>query len=395
MNAQAKNIDHVEKAKNVVSRNLFIFLTVVLGSLGTLNLIQDDINMYPLLAGASVSLLCLILLKVTKNYKAPAYIGMILAFGLTIYNMNVTSNFGHFVDFFWIIVIAIYVFFVLGNVVGVINLFFNIGAVVVIFLMAKTGKIEIIEKEYTAFAQVNFIINVAVSGIVFSYITIKVLTALQKSQHSVEDANVELTKSNEEKTIMLKEIHHRVKNNLQVITSLLRLQLRELEDENLKHHFTDSINRVSAMAIIHEKMYQNENLSRIDLESYVNSLVKDLISSYAVEVDIETSITSNVHKMEPENIVPLALIFNELISNSLEHAFKGRNQGKITVDIHRNEFDITSIHYSDDGIWKHRDKHHSFGLELIQTFVDQLDGSHNMLTNDKGTHYNFKFNKIL
>lgn len=387
--------DYIEKARYQVSRNLFTFLAVILCLLGILNLVQNDINYIPLISGGVVSLFCLGILLKWRNYKLSAFIGMFMALGLTIYNMSVTSNFGHFVDFFWIVVIAIYIFFVLDNLWGIINLFLNVAAVVIVLQLDRTGVFEQVEKPYSAFSHFNFILNIAVSGIVFSYITIKVLTALRKSQADLISTNKEITKSNEEKTIMLKEIHHRVKNNLQVIVSLLRLQLHELKDEEARHQFSDTINRVGAMAMIHEKMYQTESLSRIDLESYLKKLINDLISSYAIEKEIETRITSNISNMEPESIVPLALIFNELVSNSLEHAFKDLSKGLITIDAQQNENNTTTVHYSDNGGWKNSTKEYSFGIELIETFTEQLEGTCKRQILASGTHYHFEFNKVL
>lgn len=274
-------------------------------------------------------------------------------------------------------------------------MFLNIAAVTVMLYLVRTGQIEQVEKEYTSFSHINFIINILISGVVFCYVTIKVLTALRTSEEGFAEANKELVQSNEEKTVMLKEIHHRVKNNLQVITSLLRLQLSNVTDEKSRHQFADSINRVSAMAMIHEQMYQTENLSRIDLGSYLEALVADLIRSYAVNMNVDTRITSNVKKIDNESIVPLALIFNELVSNSLEHGFIERGSGTITIDVKQNTSDQISIHYSDDGMWKEPQKESSFGLELIETFVEQLDGTFRREGKESGTHYHFEFNKPL
>lgn len=387
--------DDIEKARYEVSRNLYSFLAIILCSLGILNLVQNDINYIPLISGGIISLVCLSILLKWKNYKLAAMIGLFMAFGLTIYNLSVTSNFGHFIDFLWIVIIAIYIFFVLGNSWGIINLFLNIAAVIVILHLDRIGVVEQIEKPYTYFGHFNFILNLVVSGVVFAYITIKVINALTKSQADLEKTNAELSRSNEEKTIMLKEIHHRVKNNLQVIVSLLRLQLHELKDEESRHHFSDMINRVSAMAIIHEKMYQTASLSRIDLESYLKQLIEDLISSYVVDKEIETRITSNIKNMEPESIVPLALIFNELVSNSLEHGFRNLEKGVITIDVQQNLPGYTTVHYSDNGQWQQPEKEYSFGLELIETFAEQLDGSCKRQLNSSGTHYHFEFNRVL
>jgi two-component sensor histidine kinase len=319
-----------------------------------------------------------------------AFTAMILSAAMTFYNMMVISHFDHFVDFFWVICMSIYIFFVLEVFWGAINLILNIAVIVAIQLLDQLGFVERINKDFTSFSQINYVFNIIVAGFVFTYVLQKVLNTMKNTEKEFIIANTKLKKSNEEKTIMLKEIHHRVKNNLQVITSLLRLQLHEIDDEKARHHFTDSINRVSAMAIIHEKMYQTESLSQIDLESYLQSLIDDLISSYARLTEIETKITSNIEDIEPESIVPLALIFNELVSNTLEHGFQNRPHGVITIDVKRNNDGSTSVFYADNGKWQAPIKEYSFGLELIETFAEQLEGTCQRQTYD-GTKYLFEF----
>ncbi|MFT4600716.1 MAG: two-component sensor histidine kinase [Arenicella sp.] len=392
---QSNKENPIHQAKFDLTRNLFTFLLIVLAAIGTLNLVQNDINMYPLLGGAALCLLVLLLLFQFKNYKLAGFIAMIMAAVMAFYNMMVTSNFGHFVDFFWIICMAIFVFFILDRIWGIINLFVNIGIVFTILHLDRTGEIVRVQKEYTDFSEINFGINIVLSGIVFSYLVIKVLGTLRFTEINYVEANMELSKSNEEKTVMLKEIHHRVKNNLQVITSMLRLQLHDIEDENTKHHFTDSINRVSAMATIHEKMYATESLTEIDLESYLDALVSDLISSYAVNLKVETSIHSNVKRIEPKSIVPIALIFNELVSNSIEHGFADRVTGKIEIQAQQDEHGATRVEYRDNGEWKAPKRESSLGVELVEAFTEQLDGTCEQNHSQAGTEYIFIFNKLL
>jgi two-component system, sensor histidine kinase PdtaS len=392
---QSNKENPIHQAKFDVTRNMFTFLTIVLSVLGIINFIQDDINMYPLLAGAAICIIVLFLLFQFKNYKLAGFVGMVMVTVMTGYNMMVTSNFGHFVDFFWIIVMAIFVFFILDRVWGVINLFVNIAIVVVVLHLDRTGEIVRVQKEFTEFSEINFIINIVISGVVFSYLVIKVLGTLRFTEINYVETNMELSKSNEEKTVMLKEIHHRVKNNLQVITSMLRLQLHDIEDETTKHHFTDSINRVSAMATIHEKMYATESLTEIDLESYLDALVSDLISSYAVNLKVETSIHSNVKRIEPKSIVPIALIFNELVSNSIEHGFSDRVTGKIEIQAQQDDKGATTVTYRDNGEWKTPTRETSLGVELVQSFTEQLDGTCQQNHSPAGTEYIFVFNKLL
>ncbi|UKN02807.1 sensor histidine kinase [Paracrocinitomix mangrovi] len=392
---EVSELSYIDQARYTLSTRLFTFLAILLTALGVLNLTQGDINMYPLLGGATLCAIVLFILYRFKNYRIAAMVAIALNLAMTIYNMSVTSNFGHFVDFFWIVCMAIYIFFVLGRIWGIVNIFINITAVMTIFFLEQSGVITRVVKEFTHFSQFNFALNIIICGIVFSYIITKVLVALRHTEKAYKTANEELMRSNEEKTIMLKEIHHRVKNNLQVITSLLRLQLYEVKDESSKHYFVDSINRVSAMAIIHEKMYSSENLTALDLELYLNTLISDLISSYAVNIRIQTEISSNIKSVQTESIVPLALIFNELVSNSLEHAFTKKTDGEITIKVEQISQDKAHITYSDNGKWIPPQKDYSFGLELISTFTEQLDGTCSRTSDDKGTHYHFEINRTL
>ena len=193
---------------------------------------------------------------------------------------------------------------------------------------------------------------------------------------------------------MLKEIHHRVKNNLQVISSMIKLQSIETNDLPAKKMFDATISRVVAMALIHEKMYQKDNLSKINLEDYLKSLSNDIYRTYYIDTDIKFNISSDVEVIGNRTIVPLALIFNELISNSIKYAFQSKTEGIITITVNKiinNQFKVT---YSDNGTWINTDKKSTFGLELIQTFVEQLDGEINKEVNEHGTTYILYLNNI-
>ncbi|MBK9192832.1 MAG: sensor histidine kinase [Crocinitomicaceae bacterium] len=187
---------------------------------------------------------------------------------------------------------------------------------------------------------------------------------------------------------MLKEIHHRVKNNLQVITSLLRLQSREIEDEKTKAQFQDAVQRIIAMSLIHEKIYQNENLSKIDLKDYLDTLAADLIHTYADNIKITLDINSALDRLGNNTLVPVALIFNELISNSLKHAFNDLDHGHIKVELFPREKNMFELMYKDNGKWSEPVKEGSFGLELIETLTEQLDGKVERKS-ENGTVYRF------
>jgi len=192
-------------------------------------------------------------------------------------------------------------------------------------------------------------------------------------------AEEQIRKSLDEKVILLREIHHRVKNNLQIIISLLSLQSRHIGDERIRMAISESQNRVRAMAHVHEKLYESPDITKIDLDSYIRFLGKSLFQFYGMTgkgVDFTTRIPEI--RTGPDTAIPVGLIANELISNSLKHAFPGGRKGEITITIQRQD-DMLTIMYKDNGAgipqdidWRNAE---SLGLRLVILLVDQLDGT--------------------
>ena len=183
-----------------------------------------------------------------------------------------------------------------------------------------------------------------------------------------------------EKEVLLREIHHRVKNNLQIISSLLNLQSRCIKDKQVLHVFKESQNRIRSMGLIHEKLYQSKDLARIDFTEYVGGLVANLFQSYEVDSDritLETSIEEAF--LEVNTAIPCGLIIDELVSNSLKYAFTEGRKGKIQINLHSDKEGKFTLIVSDNGIGFPRDldfrKTESLGLQLVCTLVDQLEGT--------------------
>jgi two-component sensor histidine kinase len=199
---------------------------------------------------------------------------------------------------------------------------------------------------------------------------------LELAYQELEKQNELVTSRNNENVLLMKEVHHRVKNNLQIITSLLRLQKNNLPDE-VGQKFDESINRIMTMAIIHRKLYQSDDLSQVNIASYINELIDEILSSLSSVDNITTNITTNDIAIGLKTVVPLGLLLNELLSNSFKHAFEGEQSGAISISIkaiNNMEFEMV---YSDNGSWKiaNKNKQH-FGLELIETLTEQMDGSY-------------------
>jgi PAS domain S-box-containing protein len=198
-----------------------------------------------------------------------------------------------------------------------------------------------------------------------------------------------------EKEILLKEIHHRVKNNLQIISSMLNLQSEYVKDKYALDLFTESRNRVKSMALIHEKLYQSKDLARINFLDYVRTLTKDLFRSYrrssaeiALKMDIEDVF------LDIDKAVSCGLIINELITNSLKHAFPSGSEGEITIGLHPDINGMFALTVSDNGtgLPENIDSRNveSLGLQLVALLVEQLDGAIE-LDKRKGTSFRITF----
>jgi two-component sensor histidine kinase len=383
---QSKYTDFYDIARFNLTWNINAFLAFSLPLLAVVLFNLGEMSAVPTFIGFLINIISLIILKTTKSYFVPALIFGLLGTILCQYTLLFYDNSYHFVDVIWIIIIVLYVFFTLGKLWGGTILTINIlGAVYYILFHLKGNfkNIKSLENGDVYALSINF----AISGMIIYYLLNQFFKTTKHAENKYLALTKELEDKNFEKTIMLKEIHHRVKNNLQVITSLLRLQSREIKDEKSLSVYEDSIDRVIAMSLIHEKMYQAENLSKIDLKGYITSLAKDLLESYAIHGKVNVTVKSNVDVISLKPLVPIALIFNELISNALKHAFS-EGVGEIYIDIKETDKNL-NILFKDNGTWKENDTcDSSFGTELIKSLTEQLNGVFKKSVVN-GTEYNF------
>lgn len=194
-----------------------------------------------------------------------------------------------------------------------------------------------------------------------------------------QKAIINITKQKEEKELLLKEVHHRVKNNLQIINSLLRLQSHQVDDEKVAALFEECQNRVLSMALIHEKLYKSKDLANINARNYIETLAESLIRSYRTDNDVALEVNCSVDTVGIDTLMPLGLVLNELISNSLKYAFAGRASGKIMINLDKKENDLFEMRVSDNGIGLSNEfswgSSTTLGMELIKTLVDQIKGT--------------------
>jgi PAS domain S-box-containing protein len=201
-----------------------------------------------------------------------------------------------------------------------------------------------------------------------------------------------------EKTVLLKEIHHRVKNNMQVISSMLRLQAGYLSDPQALEVFQECQNRVRTMALIHESLYQSGNLARVGIADYVRRLATQLFQTYRVQAEgVELQVEVDDLYLGVDTAIPCGLILNELITNSLRHAFPGGRGGMVGVGLHRKDGRYV-MHVRDTGVGLPADfdlsSCSSLGLQLVHTLVGQLEGDVSIESGSEGTLFRIAFAEV-
>lgn len=207
----------------------------------------------------------------------------------------------------------------------------------------------------------------------------------------------EIVTSLKEKEVLLKEVHHRVKNNLQIISSILNLQSSYVADEKILTILEESRHRIRSMAIIHENLYQTTNFSSINFKNYSRELIRNLISSYQFKSNLEVSIEEHVEHVELslDQAIPCGLIINELITNSMKYAFLKTTKGIIYLDLKEKDNFIYLI-VGDNGVGLPKDydinSSETLGLQLVVTLVEQLDGEIK-IENIGGIKYFINFEK--
>lgn len=265
---------------------------------------------------------------------------------------------------------------------------------------AESCKITILPPPVPFWATWWFVLLVigTMGGILY-YITVLRNRIVKRQREFLEEEirlrTQEISRQNEEKSLMLKEIHHRVKNNLQIISSLLNLHAETIHDQRVLSLFEDLRHRVNSMALIHEKMYQSKNLVNVDMAGYIDELIRTLIDTYDSNKNIRLVADIGRIEFRIDTIVPLGLILSEIVSNSLKYAFEGREQGTIEVSMKKLSANVFVLEVGDDGggipagvDFKTTD---SLGMMLIRMLTEQLDGEVTVVSNEKGTKYKVVF----
>lgn len=205
---------------------------------------------------------------------------------------------------------------------------------------------------------------------------------------------VELIRKNQENELLLKEIHHRVKNNLQVISSFLNLQFSGIGGENVQDAVMKSKDRINSMALIHTKLFQSKNLATLEFSDYLYELVKSITRSYSTKSEIKCVVLPSHASFDIDLSINLGLIITELLTNAYKHAFVGKNKGLIRIELIDEGQDRYKLIIADDGVGPNGkgENSKSLGLEIVSALVDQIDGKMDVCSN-VGLSYTITFSK--
>ena len=362
--------------------NVSAVLVLVFFLLAVLHVIMGDPSWISSGLGLTVALINVLVLYKTRKYKLIGITSVIFGTLICQVAIFIIADSRLIADTMWCILVGFFAFFMLGTLLGTITLLTNLAGLVIFLLNGSSHDIlskgiSIEEADY------KMAINVF-------YVALAMAFIIHKLSSNNKETNRRFELENQRNEVLLKEIHHRVKNNLQIISSLLKLQAADSEDESVEEHFNEAIGRIRSMALIHEKMYNNDDLSKIDLKAYLIAMSEDICTSLSVKNKIDLKVESDIDQIDAKSIVPISLIFNELMTNSVKHGFKGKDDGAIDVQMHRSH-DAVCFTYQDNGNWIEPTSEGNFGLELLNTLTEQLEGTFNRNTSS-GTKYQFSFN---
>jgi Signal transduction histidine kinase len=207
-----------------------------------------------------------------------------------------------------------------------------------------------------------------------------------------------LRKRNEEKEFLLKEIHHRVKNNLQILSSLLRLQSRQITDDAALDAVREGQSRVDAMGLMHQKLYMGDNVAKVEMKDYLEQFGQNMLDSFGIEDGrVQIRLELEPLQLDVDTAIPLGLIINELVTNSLKYAFPNERPGTVVIALWKNDKNQLTLRVTDDGVGQtnaNQDKQStSFGTKLVQMLSKKLKGTPTVLPQDRGYATEIVFEK--
>ena len=219
------------------------------------------------------------------------------------------------------------------------------------------------------------------------------MRSIRKKRKTLQALNLQLDTKNRQNELLMKEIHHRVKNNLELVKSLIALQCAQMEDSASKDAMIESQNRVQSMGIIHQKLYQKENPGSIEMKDYFINLSENILYAFDAEDKVKIECAMQNLELDIDTAVPIGLIVNELLSNSIKYAFPENAKGIVQISLSQPNSGILTLTVSDNGVGKingQQPRGTGFGSQLVDLLNRQLNGEMTEVT-EKGTTIRFIF----
>lgn len=333
----------------------------------------------------------------TKNWVAPYYIFSFSASFLLTYSIQYLDNTLHYPDFFWMIATILFAFIGLGKRWAVFFIVYHSAMISYFFLFTFNRNLSaapLLSTGELFGLMIEMIIGLLIiSYLLYMYLQFKDLyeNQLKLQNEHLENTNKLIEIKNRENLTLVKEVHHRVKNNLQIVISLLRMQANDIDNPEAKKHFSEAVSRIMTISMIHQKLYEQKNLSEIDFQSYLESLIQEVNQLHDSQITPKITIDPSINEIGLKTIVPLGLIINELITNSIKHK-PGDKNPIVELKFCYSDKTMINFEYIDNGIWKEKieGERFNFGLELISILTEQMEGS--LLR--EGTHFKFELKNL-
>lgn len=328
--------------------------------------------------------------NLTLTYNIISILGLASAIIITIFTGGINS------PFIFVLAIVVFAGYATTRRYGKVYLYISLLIIVLIYLQGTTTS-SITQNVVPVHSQDLF----SFLSVIFSvYLLGGVLGKnLLKAHHDLYKSKMVVEQQISEKETLLKEVHHRVKNNLQTVSSLLSLQSRSIEDEAVKNLIKSSQNRVISMAMVHEMLYMRDDLSKIEFKSYVQELSEYLVKSVkGVDNNIKLDLDIPDIQLGIDTAIPLGLLINEAITNALKYGIKDDDNGQIHIALKKEHGNDYELQIGDNGSGFSEAINYkntkSLGLKLIHNLARQLKGTITRDVTKKGTNYVIKFREI-
>lgn len=348
-------------------------LSIFVFSILSLIFISIDIlafGIYSITLGCSV--ISLVYMYKTKKTKFVFWLCAVSASIMIVLSTNTIMHTLHYSDLIWMVCTILFAYIGLSYRVALFFIVFHSLSIMYFVAFGINEHFEALQPR-TNIELLATGLEILFGLFVMAYFIHQNIRFQRYAEDELKLVNARLEIQNKENITLLKEVHHRVKNNLQIVVSLLRIQSSEIKSEETKEHFSQAINRIMTISMIHKKLYELGELSRLEFEEYISSLIDEIKLLHLEDKNIEILLAIDLEDLDLKSVVPLGLIINELITNSMKHAFTSKEKGVINIHFKNSDDAQILFEYSDNGVWKSNSES-GFGEELLHLLTGQLDG---------------------